>query len=333
MKALVTGATGFVGSHLVQRLVAEGAEVIALARASSDLRWIGELPIEIRRVNMSDVDAMAEIVRPVDIVFHVAGLTRGRTLEEYLAVNAEGTARLLDAVRQSGAALRRFVYVSSLAAAGPNPTTAPLRETDAPHPMGGYGQSKLAAEGLCLAAAAAEKDLPVTIVRPPAVYGPRDANFLGLFGAGQRLGIVPVTGSPAKETSFVHVEDLADGLFRAAVSPKALGQTYYIGSGTHTMREVVEAMSAALGRRLRRLRVPGIIARLMGEIGELTWTLTGRPQIMSHRKIRDLLQPRWTCAWDKAVDELGYRPRVTLTDGMRQTAQWYARQGWIAPLE
>jgi len=212
---------------------------------------------------------------------------------------------------------------------GPCPSPEPLDETAAPYPLESYGASKLAGEH---AVREAGQRLPVCIVRPPAVYGPRDANFLSLFRAARRFGLAPVIGGPAKQVSLVHVADLVDGLWLAATAEAAEGQTYFVGSGTHMWADVVAALEVAVGRRLRRLRVPALLARLAGELGELRWTLTGTPQILCRRKVRDMLQERWTCSWAKAERELGYRPRVGLAEGMRQTAEWYALQGWIKPL-
>ena len=326
MHAIVTGATGFVGSHLVERLLAEGLDVVCLTRPTSDPVWIRDLPVEIRPVGLDEPDALASAVEGADYVFHVAGLTRARRPEDYLAVNAEATRRLVEATIRSGAAGRRFVYISSLAAAGATPGPEPLVETDEPHPLDGYGASKLAGERVVLAEAGR---LPVTVVRPPAVYGPRDRNFLSLFRLARRWRFVPVLGKASNQLSFVHVTDLAEGTWRAASAPTGEGQTYYLGSGTHTMRDVADALSAALGVRLRALRIPSLLARLAGEFGELKWTLTGTSQIISRRKVRDARQPRWTCSWDKAGRELGYRPRVDLVAGMREMAEWYVDQGLL----
>jgi len=328
MRVLVTGATGFVGSHLAERLCHEGAAVACLVRPTSRLTALEGLPVETRVGTLEDADSLARAAADAQIVFHVAGITRARTPEAYLRANAEATARLVDAVARSCPGLRRFVYVSSLAAVGPAPTPEPLDETADPRPLPGYGASKLAGEHAVLAA---RDRLPVTIVRPPAVYGPRDPNFIALFRTARRLRLAPVIGGRDKMLSMVHAADLADGLWRAATTDAAVGQTYFIASGTHTWGDIVAALAAALGRRVRVLPIPSLVARLIGEIGELRWTLTGKPQIICRRKIRDLLAPRWICTWAKAEHQLGYRPAMRLEEGFRQTAEWYAREGWLQP--
>jgi nucleoside-diphosphate-sugar epimerase len=326
MKALVTGATGFVGSHLVERLLAEGVEVACLVRPTSNLAHLRKLPVETRVGSLADADSLAAAVEAADYVFHAAALTRGRTRGEYFAANVEGTRRLLEAAVRRGVAARRFVYVGSLAAVGPNRGAAPLDETAPPRPIDDYGASKLAAERLVMEQA---RRLPVTIVRPPSVYGPRDRNFLSVFRLARRLGRVPMLAGPRSELTVVEASDLARGLWLAGSSPAAAGRTYFLGSGTHTMPQLVGAVSAALGRPLRAIRVPPPVAVLAGEIGELWWSLTGRPQIISRRKVRDALQERWTCSWARAREELGYRPAVGLEEGFRRTAAWYVRAGWL----
>ncbi|MBM4040263.1 MAG: NAD-dependent epimerase/dehydratase family protein [Planctomycetes bacterium] len=328
MKALVTGATGFVGSHLAERLCREGVEVVCLVRPTSRLEWLEGLPVEKVVGSLAEPEALP--LGEVDWVFHVAAATRARPPAAYEAANVEPTRRLAEAAaRANRGRLKRFVYVSSQAAVGPTPAEAPLDETAMPHPLPGYGASKLASERAVLAAAGR---LPVCIVRPPSVYGPRDPNFISLFRTAQRLRLAPVVGSPSKQLSLVHVSDLVEGIWLAAQAEVAVGQTYFVGSGTHTWREIVAALGAALGLRLRILRLPGLVAWLVGEVGELKWTLTRKPQIVCRRKMRDARQRRWTCTWAKAERELGYRAKTGLAKGFKQTAEWYAGQGFLRPL-
>jgi nucleoside-diphosphate-sugar epimerase len=326
LKALVTGATGFVGSHLVERLLVAGMDVACLMRPTSNPAALAGLAVERRIAVLEDPAALTKAVRGVDYIFHCAGLTRGRNLAQYMSVNADGTRRLIEAALAENASLQRFVYVSSLAAAGPATSPEPPDESATPHPSDDYGASKLAGERVVLEYA---DRLPVTIIRPPAVYGPRDTNFLPLFRAAARLRRVPVIGKPSKQVAFVYATDLAEGLLLAAQNPLSAGRTYFIASGIHTMTEVAQAVCAALNIPPRMLRVPTILARLIGEIGQIKWALTGRAQIISRRKVRDMLQPRWTCSWARARTELGYREAVGLTEGMRATAQWYIENGWL----
>jgi nucleoside-diphosphate-sugar epimerase len=330
VRAIVTGASGFIGGHLVERLLAEGLHVVALARSASDTARLANLGIELHRLSLTDQAALADVVRKADYVFHVAGLTRARSTSEYLAANEAPTRGLLSAVARAAPTLRRFVYVSSLAAAGPTPGPVPLDESSPCRPLGGYGASKLAAER---AVAEHGRQFPVTIVRPPAVYGPGDRNFLSLFRTAARYGVVPAVGGVSKQVSMIHAADLARGMWLAASRTEAAGRTYFLTGGIHDLQEMRAALAAALDRKLRLLSVPSFVARLIGELGELRWTLTGQPQIVSRRKIRDMLQPRWTCRGELAERELGFRPLVGLLEGMQQTSRWYVANDWLQPLD
>jgi len=181
VKVIVTGATGFIGSHLAARLVREGAEVVCLVRPTSSLRWLEGLDVETRVAPLEDAQALERAVADAELVVHAAGLTRARSVAAYMAANAENTRRLLGAM---GDGVRRLVYVSSLAAVGPNPSAEPLDESAEPRPLGGYGASKLAAEQAVREHAGR---VETCIVRPPSVYGPRDPNFVSLFRTAQRL--------------------------------------------------------------------------------------------------------------------------------------------------
>ncbi|MCD6303486.1 MAG: NAD-dependent epimerase/dehydratase family protein [Planctomycetes bacterium] len=310
-------------------------EVACTVRPGSDTRWLaglgssacgGRAGVELRIAPLEEPAALRSAVADAELVFHVAGTTRARNRRGYFAVNADGTRRLVEAVLAAGGSVRRFVYISSLAATGPADTDEPPDEMHPPSPIDDYGLSKLAGERVVLAAAA---DLPVTIVRPPAVYGPRDRNFLPLFRLAARWGVIPAVGPPGKLADFVHAADLAEGIRLAGLSERAAGRTYFISGGTSSMAELADALGEAIGRPLRRVRVPAAAAMLIGAAGDLAWLLTGRSHIVSRRKVRDMLQPRWICSWRRAKEELGYRPRLSLRDGLDQTARWYAEHGLL----
>lgn len=329
MKALVTGSTGFVGSHLVEELLREGFDVTCLLRPASRAGSIEHLPVTTRTASLHDPAALADAVDGMDYLFHVAGLTRARTAAEYRRANTDTTIHLLTAAQRRGASLQRFVYVSSLAAAGPTPGTTPLDEDAAPRPIGNYGASKLAAEQAVFEQA---DRMPVTVVRPPVVYGSRDPNTIVMFKTAQRLRIIPVIGSPTNRISMVHVSDLARGIRLAATTPAGGGRGYFISGGDHSVGDIAAGIAAALRLKVRAVPVSPFIARLIGEWGELVWSVTGRPQLISRRKIQHALQPRWTCSAARAEREMGYRPEVQLAEGLARTARWYADQGWIRPL-
>ena len=329
MRALVTGATGFIGSHFVDHLLEQEVEVRVLTRPVSDRTGLEARGLDVHVCDPTDEAAIARAMSGVDMVFHVAGFMRGRRWEEYVRGNIEPSRALASAAASLESPPQRLVYVSSLAAGGPAPTAEPLTESDPPRPIDHYGRSKLEAERQIMAFS---DRLPITIVRPPVVYGPRDRNFTAMFRVARRLGLVPTIGSPRKQISIIHASDLARGGLLAARSEQAAGQLYYLAAGTHTMAELVHAIGHAVGRRVRRVRIPGWLARVAGEFGQLKWAITGRPQLLARRKVRDMLQPRWICSPARAEHDFGFTAAIDLHEGMRETALSYVEAGLIPPL-
>jgi len=326
MKAVITGATGFVGGHLTERLLDEGFEVRCLVREGSRTEDLKSAGAEICIASLFDTELLSELVSGADLLFHVAGLTRSRTIPPYMRINGEGTGNLVDAAINAPERPGRFIYISSLAAVGPNPACYPVDEGYSPKPLKGYGESKLAGE---IAVRGAADKLPVTVIRPPAVYGPRDMNFLPMFKAAGKYGFVPVIGDPDKEVSMVYITDLIDGIMVASTCDQAEGETYFITSSDNTFSEIATAVGDATGSSARPLSIPPLIAKIAGEIGEMWWRLTNRSTIISRRKVKDMLQPRWTCSSDKAIVELGYSPQISLKEGMKLTARWYIENGML----
>ncbi|UCB52931.1 MAG: NAD-dependent epimerase/dehydratase family protein, partial [Candidatus Zixiibacteriota bacterium] len=224
LSTLVTGANGFVGSHLAEGLLERGYRVRCLVRKTSDLRWLSGLEVEYFYGDVADKESLKGVCGNVDLVFHAAGLTSARSRKEYLRANAEGTRNLVEVCLEQNPKLQRFVYVSSQAAVGPGVDERPLDETAPSRPITDYGESKLEGERIVLEHVS---QLPVTVVRPPAVYGPRDTDVLGFFKVASR-GFRVSFGKGESFLSLVYVKDLVDGIIRAAENPKSLGQTYFI---------------------------------------------------------------------------------------------------------
>ncbi|HJU65900.1 MAG TPA: NAD(P)-dependent oxidoreductase [Gemmatimonadaceae bacterium] len=318
--ALVTGASGFVGSHLVESLVADGWEARCLMRPRSERRW---LPPEARVVEASleDGAALRHALSGVHTVFHLAAVTSAHTVEEYGRVNVEGTRRVIEAVSAyaSGAVL---LYCSSMAAAGPSVAEGAARESDPPRPIGPYGASKLAAERLIAAAGVRH-----VIVRPPTVYGPRDRDVLAMFRLVS-YGVAPRIGQATQRLSMVHVDDLVEGLRRAA-ERGAAGAVYYVSGGVHSWREVVNALGRAVGRGVREIAVPRAAADVAALGSRLVARLRRTKPLLTPERVRDMMQPAWVCDDSEARSQLGYLPRVSLEAGVKSTAAWYREHGWL----
>ncbi|MFH1336603.1 MAG: NAD-dependent epimerase/dehydratase family protein, partial [Candidatus Zixiibacteriota bacterium] len=250
---LVTGANGFVGSHLVERLLDKGYPVRCLVRKTSNLKWLSDLKVEYAYGDISEKDSLKEAVRNVDIIIHSAGLTKAKTKEEYFKANAEGTKNLIEVSLQENPRLQKFVYISSQAASGPGEDEQPKDEATSCRPVSHYGESKL--EGEKIVSGYSSK-LPVTIIRPPAVYGPRDTDMLGFFkvvNSGFRISF----GKGESYISLVHVKDLADGIILAAENPKAIDQTYFIADDrVYSWREAFNIIAGVLNKKTVPLKIP-----------------------------------------------------------------------------
>ena len=327
MTVLITGATGFVGSHLAAALAKRGDQVRCLARKPEAATFLASLGAEVAPGSLDDAGSLQRAVRGVECVYHVAGLTAAGSEREFLGVNEGGTRRLLEAVRAAAPGLARFVYVSSIAAVGPVARGQRLTEESLCRPVTPYGRSKLAGEAVVRGAEA----LRWTIVRPPVVYGPRDREMLRLFRIARR-GFAPVFGLGHQELSLVFVTDLAAGLVAAATAATALGATYHLAHP-----DVVRSRDLALeiGRAVRAGRapfivpVPGAVAAPIVRLIGAAAAAAGRRTVVSADKMAEFLAPAWGTSVAKAERELGWRPRYDLKAGVAATAAWYRDAGML----
>lgn len=322
---LVTGATGFAGSHMVDQLLQAGRWVRVLVRRTSNLRFVPTGRVEAVTADVRDPASLRELVAGVRDVYHFGGLTRARSREEYFRVNCEGTKRLAEAWLEGSGAPRRFVFISSLAASGPAPDADhPRLETDPPAPVTAYGESKLAAEAYLAEHISARAQ--VLSLRPPAVYGPRDEATLTLF-RWIRRGILPLPGPSHSRLSLAYGPELA----RAAYELAEGGATgvFHISDGEYySWEEVGQAVADILGRRVVPVPVAGWVVRFAGQLGEWAGRLTGVLPVINREKVGDIRQPFWTCSLQKARNQ-GFEPRVLMNDGMVRTVRWYQTAGWL----
>lgn len=323
MKVLVTGATGFVGSHLTEALLREGAQVRALVRSRDHLRWIDGLEgVELCTGTLEDRTSLSRAVAGVEVIYHVAGVIKARHAAQYGKVNAQGTSNLLDAAEQAAPNLQRFVYVSSQAAAGPSTLDSPLDEEAPPEPITPYGASKLAGEQRVL-----QGRLPFTIVRPPAVYGPRDTELFQFFKLASQ-GVVPIPGFGVRKVSLIYVEDLVQGLLLAAGKERALGGTYFLKSGDHEWSQIARGLKKVMGRGTA-VRVPVMVLWAAALLGEAAAGIMGKAAALNRHKARELTQRAWLCSIRRAEAEIDYAPQWPLDRGLERTAGWYREAGWI----
>jgi nucleoside-diphosphate-sugar epimerase len=320
MTALVTGATGFIGSFLAEALIRKGYAVTCLVRKTSDLRWIRHLTLDFLFADLADRDAYAKKLRGFDYIFHVAGLTKADSEKAFFHTNAECARVLATAAAEENPKLKRFLLVSSLAAAGPSLDGVPSTEDSPPRPVSAYGRSKLEGER---AAVSCGGSIPVTIVRPPAVYGPKDRDFFLVFKAVQK-GIFPYWGKCSY--SLIYVEDLVRGLILAAEKSEAAGKTYYLAdSRVYTNDDILRALSAALGRSAIRLRLPRLVLPVLATVIQKYQ----KKGIINADKMQEIRFPHWTCDPARAQRELGFCTEISLGEGFSKTTDWYRKERWL----
>lgn len=314
---LVTGGTGFIGAHLLERLAAMGQPVRALVRRRATL------PSGVEPVHGDLVtgEGIAEAVCGTDTVIHLAGVTKALRTADYYAGNAQATRNLAQAL--AGRPVR-FVHVSSLAAIGPSPDGTPVGENAIPHPPVTYGKSKLAAER-----AVREITPDAVIVRPAVVYGPRDTDVFQLLKSVSRGIVVEIAGGE-RFFSAIYVKDLVEGVLAAVRSPRAPGRDYFLAHPKPLSWRDLSGAAARIMRRVPRvLTIPFPVALAVGACAEAAARLTGKPGIISREKVREARFPIWTCDTARATAELGFTAPTAIEAGLAETLAWYKEAGWL----
>ena len=333
---LVTGASGFIGQHLVRRLIERGDRVSCLVRATS---CIDELRSSGAQLIVGDATDHAGIERALaesqaGMVFHLAGLLKALRTEDFLRVNAGGVESVAAACADR-AQRPVLIVVSSLAAAGPCAGDQPRVEGDSPAPVSAYGRSKLAGE---LAAARYATRLSISVVRPPIVFGPGDRGVLEMFRPIAHSGLHVVPCWEERRVSLIHVADLVSLLLLAAEKGERLhpdgepGQGVYFVAAEYdpTYAELGQAMAKALGKkRVMVVHMPGSLTRLVGLCGDALGRVRQRPGWVNSDKMAEALAGSWTCSSAKARMQLGCSPAATLAERLGETAQWYRQAGWL----
>jgi nucleoside-diphosphate-sugar epimerase len=326
MRVLLTGATGFIGGRLAEKLTHRGDEVTCLVR---DVRRPGYLDPE--AVTLAPWTRLAETLDAHEFhyVIHGAGATRALRYKDYHAANVDLTVTLLTALAESPhrSALRKFVLVGSQAAMGPTPPDGPPVTEDAPaRPVNDYGRSKLEGE---LAAWGFGDRLPVTIVRPAIVFGPRDKDVLAVFQMSA-CGILPTLRGEDRLVSVIYVDDLVDLIILAAEHPGAIGRTYLAANPDPiNWREFCCLVGETLGRTLIDTPIPAWVMRASAVAGDIVGRAVGRAQLLRTEKFVEMLQPSWACNPQRAISELGWTPKTPLREAVRATADWYIRHGML----
>lgn len=326
MIALVTGATGFIGSHLVEALLQRGVHVRCLLRKESDLKWLKGLPIEVALGDCLDKTSLKGAVKGVDLVFHLAAVTKALKEKTYFEINALGTENLIRACLRNNPHIQKFLYLSSQAAAGPCRNGNKKKESDPCDPVSPYGQSKRLGEELALAHA---QDIPLLILRPSAVYGPRERDFYTCFKLVSKR-IKPSLGGQVQRISLCYVQDLIQGILSAAESQTTSGEIFFISDGNdYSVKEVLDLIAQTMDIHALRIRVPKRMILGIAFFSEYFSKISQKPSLMNKGKAKEMVQEDWTCDITKVKTILGFQPQFQLSEGIRLTYHWYKNEKWL----
>jgi len=321
MKILVTGGTGFIGSHLIDQLLIDqpSAEILALVRNPAHPRWLKTCQ-QIHIIEGGLVDPPA-LPGDIQTVYHLAGLTKAARTSDYYTVNKEGTARLFRRLAESGS-LPRVIYLSSVSAGGPGTVQKPHKESDPARPVSDYGKSKLEAEKVALSF---KGTFHVTILRPGAIYGPRDDDFLDYFRWVKR-GLVPVFGWQKRYLSACHVRDMVRAAILAAGADSPSGKIFNIAHAVPCSWEQIGWTAARiLGRKAFRMRIPCWAAFFFAAAGQAACRFGRSPTAVNISKFRDMEAPGWVVDVQEARRSLRFEASISLEEGLAETLDWYQK--------
>lgn len=325
-RVLITGASGFVGYHLIEEALGKGLEVYAAVRPSSKVDHLRDLPVKFTQPDFANLKSLrADLeMHQYDYIVHAAGITKALHRKEYDLVNAEYTRNLGQAICETQLPLKKFVFISSLAAVGPSANGHPITEHDPARPVTPYGKSKLLAE-LYLSTLYA---LPIIILRPTAVYGPRDRDLFIMLKAISQ-GFEPYIGRKEQLLSFIYVKDLATATLDALGST-ITRKAYNVSDGVPYNRYALADISKAiLHKRTLRVHLPGGLVRVMALAQETMGRLRGQMPALNMDKLPELMATNWSCSIDHIREDLGFSPRYTFERGLTETIQWYKDQQWL----
>jgi nucleoside-diphosphate-sugar epimerase len=323
-RVLITGASGFVGFHLIEAALAHNLEVFAAIRKSSNVEHLQHLPIQYTYPDFRSIEALQKELeeKRYDFIIHAAGITKARTQQDYDAVNAGYTYNLFKAAQQAGT-IQKMVFLSSLAAVGPLNVKGLINETKNLEPVTAYGRSKRVAEQQI-----ADLDIPLITLRPTAVYGPREKDIFIILKSISR-GLDPYIGRIDQQLSFVYVKDLANITVTALFSGVRKG-SYNISDGqSYNRYALADITKNVLGKKAWRFHLPMGLVKLLAVVLEKTYKFTNQTPALNKEKLNELAALNWCCSIDKAKTDLQYQPQYNLQKGLEETLQWYKQQGWL----
>lgn len=327
---LITGASGFIGSFLVEESLKRGYRTFAGIRSSSSKGYLNHPDLHLFEMDFSDqkklqnqIKKNADTFGPFDVVVHAAGLTKSRVLEEYYQVNLHNTERLVDVLIELGMVPERFVFISSLASYGPGQGRIPVAETNIQAPITAYGKSKLAAEQML----ATKNQFPFVIVHPTTVYGPREKDLLVLIQSlNKHLELY--IGNTEQQLSFIHVQDVCKAVFLSINQPIIAQNILLSDTDNYTAKEFNNMVKSVLGKKTLPIVVPVPIAKAAAQVSEWVGNLRGVTPVLNKERLKEFQASNWGV--DATVlKQLGFTPDYPLQKGLEHTIDWYKKNGWI----
>jgi nucleoside-diphosphate-sugar epimerase len=324
-RVLITGGTGFIGSHAVETFLKGQWTVRALVRNPARLTWLRDLPVETVVGRLDDVESLQRAVRGCEAVVHCAGLTKALRTEDFFRINAVAVGDFAAVACDAG--VRRFVLCSSQAAAGPSKDGVPVSEEDEPHPLSTYGKSKLEGERRLRGKA---NGMEWVVLRPPSVLGPRDEQFLALFRWVVRHGVYPQFAGGRQLYSFVSVHDLARALRLAAETERGTNDLYFVAHPQPTSwKSLAEAVAGAVPRRTRSVRLGRTMLVVLSALSETAARWRGKPALLSRDKIEEILASGWVCSSEKIRRAWGLECTWSMEATVRDTLDAYRQANWL----
>jgi nucleoside-diphosphate-sugar epimerase len=325
MKALVTGANGFIGSHLVDYLLARGYEVHCLVRTTSNLKWIHDLKVTFHYGDCTEKSSLYEAVRGQDYIYHLAGKIKASDWDNYYQANTVGTKNLIDVCAEINPDLKRFVFVSSISASGPSVRGVKKTESDPCNPISDYGRTKRLGEQAVMEHG--EKPAWV-IIRPANILGPREHDMISVFKLLKKR-IKPLIGNGDIQTSICFVQDLVKGIEQAALSGKTIHKTYFITDGSlYSWRQILDAVLQELGKRRLVIPIPHALIMILAGLSEIFARVRGSENLFTRQNILQLRHNYALYDSCRAFEDFGFKPSMSLETGIRSIVQWCREKEW-----
>lgn len=323
--SFVTGANGFVGSHLVDYLLEQGHEVHAIVRSSSNLQWLNGKDVTLHTCGLNSAEDLKIAFQGANYIYHIAGVVKALTKDGFMKGNVEMTRNVMEAAAHIST-IKRVLVTSSMAATGYAEMGSDVDENSPLKPIEPYGDSKVAQEEVAKEYA---DRVPSTIVRPPGVYGPRDTEIFAFFKAINN-GVSAMMGFTPKEMSLIHVRDLVQGMFQAATNENSVGEVYFLGSlECYNWKELGDYASKAMNKKTLTIKIPHFVIFILGFFGQILESWFGMDVALNKDRAYRITRPSWYCNSNKAVKELGFQQTVSIEDGFKSTIDWYKEKGWL----